>query len=60
MNEVNRERELGYFIRYTTFHEDMHAEAMTYTRQTLGYSQPKFSAPGDGEAFESSGEGGRW
>ncbi len=50
--------ELGYFIRYTTFHEDMHAEAMTYTRQTLGYSQPKFSAPGDGEAFESSGEGG--
>ena len=50
--------ELEYFIRYTTFHEDMHTEAMTYTRQTLGYSQPKLSALGDGEAFRSSGQGG--
>jgi iron(II)-dependent oxidoreductase len=29
---------LAYFIRLATFHEDMHAEAFTYTRQTHGYA----------------------
>jgi len=29
---------LKYFVRLATFHEDMHAEAFHYTRQTLGYS----------------------
>ncbi len=29
---------LHYFVRLATFHEDMHAEAFYYTRQTLGYS----------------------
>ncbi len=31
---------LQYFVRLATFHEDMHAEAFHYTRQTLGYSAP--------------------
>jgi gamma-glutamyl hercynylcysteine S-oxide synthase len=31
---------LHYFIRLATFHEDMHAEALHYTRQTLGYADP--------------------
>ena len=31
---------LQYFARLATFHEDMHAEAFHYTRQTLGYSDP--------------------
>ena len=35
--------QLSYFVRYTTFHEDMHNEAFTYTRQTLAYPPPKFS-----------------
>ena len=35
---------LAYFARYTTFHEDMHDEAFTYTRQTLGYRAPALSA----------------
>ena len=34
--------EAGYFLSLALFHEDMHAEAITYTRQTLGYSAPKF------------------
>ncbi len=34
-----------YRYRYTTFHEDMHTEAFTYTRQTLGYVPPNFSGP---------------
>ena len=29
--------ELHYFVRLATFHEDMHAEAFLYSRQTLGY-----------------------
>jgi iron(II)-dependent oxidoreductase len=33
---------LQYFVRLSTFHEDMHAEAFLYTRQTLGYPDPGF------------------
>lgn len=32
-----------YFYQLTTFHEDMHAEAFTYSRQTLGYPRPRFA-----------------
>lgn len=31
----------AYFFRLALFHEYMHAEAVTYTRQTLGYPNPK-------------------
>lgn len=34
-----------YFIQLGVFHEDMHNEAFTYTRQTLGYAAPQFSRP---------------
>ncbi len=33
-------RELMYFTQLAIFHEDMHAEAFHYTRQTLGYENP--------------------
>jgi iron(II)-dependent oxidoreductase len=39
--------ELAYFVRYTTYHEDMHNEAFTYTRQTLEYPPPRFSTVPD-------------
>ena len=29
-----------YFTQLSVFHEDMHSEAFTYTRQTLGYPAP--------------------
>jgi iron(II)-dependent oxidoreductase len=32
-----------YFYWLTTFHEGMHAEALAYTRQTLGYPAPSFA-----------------
>ncbi|MGH7754310.1 MAG: selenoneine synthase SenA, partial [Gemmatimonadales bacterium] len=36
-----------YFVLLSVFHEDMHTEAFTYTRQTLGYPPPRVSpAPG--------------
>lgn len=31
-----------YFYLLALFHEDMHNEAFTYTRQTLGYSKPSY------------------
>jgi EgtB-related family protein len=33
-----------YFYWLTTFHEGMHAEALAYTRQTLGYPAPSLSS----------------
>ncbi|HSU75987.1 MAG TPA: SUMF1/EgtB/PvdO family nonheme iron enzyme, partial [Burkholderiales bacterium] len=41
---------LAYFVRLATLHEDMHAEALHYTHQTLGYAEPKF---GDGARTNS-------
>ena len=31
---------LSYITRYSVHHEDWHSEALTYTRQTLGYPAP--------------------
>src|SRR5207253_11249119 len=39
--EPDNER-LRYFVRLCTLHEDMHAEALHYTHQTLGYPSPEF------------------
>jgi iron(II)-dependent oxidoreductase len=42
--------EHGYFHWLALFHEDMHDEAFTYTRQTLAYPAPRFAradAPDD-------------
>ncbi len=36
---------LRYFLRLATFHEDMHAEAFTYTRHTLNYGFDGFALP---------------
>lgn len=32
----------AYFLSLVLLHENMHAEAITYTRQTLGYPAPRF------------------
>lgn len=37
----------AYFLSLVLFHEDMHAEAITYTRQTLSYPTPQFSVVDD-------------
>jgi iron(II)-dependent oxidoreductase len=49
-----------YFVRLAVRHEDMHAEAFHYTRQTLGYPAPAlevraFSAPQDGDRAYAGG-----
>jgi EgtB-related family protein len=50
---------LAYFVRLATLHEDMHAEALHYTHQTLGYAEPEFGArvaiiPRDGRGDSSA------
>jgi iron(II)-dependent oxidoreductase len=35
--------ELVYLVKLSIFHEDMHTEAFTYTRQTLAYPPPRFA-----------------
>ena len=44
-HEANRED--VYFVLLALFHEDMHDEAFTYTRQTLGYPLPRLSVAND-------------
>ena len=43
------EAEAGLYL-LTIYHEDMHDEAFTYSRQTLGYPAPVFAAAQDGAA----------
>ena len=45
----------AYFIRLALVHEYMHAEAMTYTRQTLGYAPPKIGIVQDKSAAVQAG-----
>lgn len=52
-----------YFARLSAFHEDMHCEAFTYTRQTLGYSAPQgVACAAAGAAWDGDAEiaGGRF
>ncbi len=37
----------AYFLQLALFHEDMHAEAIIYTRQTLGYTEPRLTPARD-------------
>ena len=37
-----------YFFRLALFHEDMHGEALTYLRQTLGFAAPPLAIPACG------------
>ncbi len=44
-----------YFNVLATFHEDMHNEAFTYTRQTHGYPRPRFSSASVSEIENGGG-----
>ncbi len=43
-----------YFYLLALFHEDMHGEAFTYTRQTLGYPKPDFIRGDENESSPAS------
>jgi iron(II)-dependent oxidoreductase len=46
-----------HFARYTVHHYDTHTEALTYTRQTLGFSPPVLPGLTDAEPPEGIGAG---
>ncbi|MFQ5847316.1 MAG: selenoneine synthase SenA [Candidatus Methylomirabilales bacterium] len=46
-----------YFHRLAVFHEDMHDEAFTYTRQTLGYPPPQLTALSEEVPAGQAGDG---
>src|SRR4051794_2331182 len=50
---------LIYFVLLSVFHEDMHTEAFTYTRQTLSYRAPRLRASGACHGAAGGGAGGR-
>jgi iron(II)-dependent oxidoreductase len=52
---------LAYHVLYSVFHEDMHTEAFTYTRQTLTYPAPRAVVTDEEHATgpqPASGDGG--
>ena len=59
LRRLEREPEnadLHYFIQLAAFHEDMHAEAFHYTRQTLGYPDPMPARKSTPDAAHLSGD----
>lgn len=40
---LDRDKRAAYFYRLALHHEDMHAEALVYTRQILAYAAPSFA-----------------
>ena len=44
--------QLAYFVLLSVFHEDMHTEAYTYTRQTLCYPAPCFNGVSRNNSYE--------
>jgi len=48
--------DFSYFLSLALFHEDMHAEAVTYTRQTLGYPAPRLAPVDDVSRQECSAD----
>ena len=59
LRRLEREPEnatLHYFVQVAAFHEDMHAEAFHYTRQTLGYPDPMPACESTPDAAHVSGD----
>src|SRR5579875_401968 len=52
--EINRYDE-DYFLKLALYHEYMHAEAITYTRQTLAYPAPRIGIAQHGKDQNTSG-----
>jgi gamma-glutamyl hercynylcysteine S-oxide synthase len=55
LNHSCDDERAGYFNALSLFHEDMHGEALIYTRHILAYPQPEFGfapLPASGERIE--------
>ena len=52
-NEAGEED--SFIYQFSTFHNDMHNEAYSYQRQTLGYPRPSFAVEAENQAEENAG-----
>ncbi|MFQ5606753.1 MAG: DinB family protein, partial [Candidatus Zixiibacteriota bacterium] len=50
------DKDLVYYNLLALYHEDMHTEAFTYTRQTLEYPPPKFKSTANEAAVAEGGK----
>ena len=57
LGSIDLDREESYFHYLALFHEDMHDEAFTYTRQILGYPRPRLTLFPDGDLTGQTGGG---
>lgn len=57
LGSIDLDREESYFHYLALFHEDMHDEAFTYTRQILGYPRPRLTPFPDGDLTGQTGGG---
>jgi len=49
------DEEDSFIYQFATFHNDMHNEAYTYSRQTLAYPRPSFAAASENAAVGGTG-----
>ncbi len=55
LDKGDLDEQLIYFVKLSVFHEDMHTEAFTYTRQTLAYPAPTISRVEGSKGRKSKG-----
>jgi len=55
LEEAEPDEDLAYHVRYAVLHEDMHTEAISYVRQTLGYAPPNLDVPAAGPKALNAG-----
>jgi iron(II)-dependent oxidoreductase len=55
LGSIALDEEVSYFHLLTLYHEDMHAEAITYTRQTLSYPRPEIALAKDARPPKTGG-----
>lgn len=57
LSSIEPDEEETYFHLLAVSHEDMHVEAFTYTRQTLGYPRPRTAVASDDARARAAGGG---
>ncbi len=57
LSSIEPDEEETYFHLLAVSHEDMHGEAFTYTRQTLGYPRPRTAVASDDARARAAGGG---
>jgi iron(II)-dependent oxidoreductase len=55
LNQETANEDDSFIYQFSTFHNDMHNEAYTYTRQTLEYPKPEFALTAEDATADGAG-----